>query len=180
MYKYCVTVWVFISLFSFFRIFCFDFFQVFNVVPIQQNREGTLHTAALSENVANIWQKMTIFTILYLKKMTVTFLRVKMKRLWLYTILKSMEKLTYKQPKRGNFLRKIIVWNLSWFQVKILPLSVWFQVKLLKLDKFGANVNSWHRSEVKRDSMKWLKIFSSVNFPWTWIHWLITSTHECL
>ena len=148
----------------FFQNILFWFFQVFNVVPIQQNREGTLHTAALSENVANIWQKMTIFTILYLKKMTVTFLRVKMKRLWLYTILKSMEKLTYKQPKRGNFLRKIIVWNLSWFQVKILPLSVWFQVKLLKLDKFGANVNSWHRSEVKHDSVRWLKMFCQREF----------------
>ena len=37
---------------------------------------------------------------------------------------------TYKQPKRGNIWKKSF-WNLSWFRMKILPLSVWFYVKLV-------------------------------------------------
>ena len=51
---------------------------------------------------------------------------------------------------------------------------MWFHVKLLKLLESGINQKSWHRTEVKRDSVKCWKLLSSVNFLWNQIHWPIT------
>ena len=61
-----------------------------------------------------------------------------------------------------------------WFRVNNL-LSMWFHVKLLKLRESDINQNSQLRTEVKRDSVKWQKLISSVNFLWIWIHWPITN-----
>ena len=77
------------------------------------------------------------------------------------------------------FLQKIqIIETIPSFQRKTSNYFVWFHTKLLKLRESGTNRTSQFRSKVKRDSVKCWKLLSSVNFPWTWIHWPITSVKD--
>ena len=62
-----------------------------------------------------------------------------------------------------------------WFWVKKRRIFAWFQMKLLKLGESAINRNSQYRIEVKSYSVKCWKLLSSLNFPWTWIHWQITT-----
>ena len=80
---------------------------------------------------------------------------------------------------RVNFCVKVEIWEWQfshslWFYVKNLLSLAGFHVKLLKLRESGMNEKSWHRTEVKRESVKCWKMLSSVNFPWKWIHEPIT------
>ena len=68
--------------------------------------------------------------------------------------------------------REISEWQFSTFSVilseKMRNFSV-ISMKSLKFRNLGINGNSWNRAEVTRDSMNWLKLFSSMNIPWKWI-----------
>ena len=44
----------------------------------------------------------------------------------------------------------------------------------------GMNTNSRHKLKVKRASVKYWKLLFRVNFPWIWIHWLITCKYQGL
>ena len=77
--------------------------------------------------------------------------------------------------------REIREWQFTPFFVILseqLSISSWSHVKLLKLRELGVNGNSWHRTDVKCDSMKCWKLLLSLNFLSTWIHWPIACQYS--
>ena len=75
-------------------------------------------------------------------------------------------------------LRMTILLNYYDFEWKTSQLSAWFHVKLLILRESVVNGNFWPRIDVTPDSVKCWKLLLSVNFPWIWIHWPITSNNQ--